>query len=204
MVCGRRCSTTSEWVAQTVSTGFRRKRDGSFAARFDAAEAGVLHTLFAELVAMLDDGEEGSSTGATAEDPLAGIFTSYQQRSKPTDPATARLLPDAYGEDADAAAEFRRYTEGDLRAGKIDAARTAGDSLGAGGRIELSEQQAHAWLRVLNDLRLTLGTRLDVTEDHEEVFGPLAEDDPRKQAWYVYNWLSYLQESLVQALASRL
>ena len=184
-----------------MTTGFRRRRDGSYVVRLDPSEAGVLHTLFSELVAMLDDGGNGA---ADSDDPIAAALGGFGERERPADPALARLLPDAYADDEEASAEFRRYTEGDLRAGKIEAARTAKESLGAGGKIELTEEQAQAWLGVLNDLRLTLGTRLDVTEDHDDVFPRLPDEDPRKQAWYVYSWLSYLQQSLVEALMDSL
>lgn len=167
--------------------------------RFDAAEAELLRKLFGELVELLDDG-----TNHHGDDPLASALGTLEPRSAPDDPALARLFPDAYRDDDEAASDFRRYTEGELRAGKIDAARVAAESLGRGGRLVLTAEQAQTWLTALNDLRLTLGTRLSVTEDHEQVFGSLPEDDPRKQLWYIYDWLSYLQQSLVETLADDL
>lgn len=178
-----------------MSSSFHRAR-GRIAVRFDAAEAALLRKLFGELVELLDDGADGAG-----DDPLASAVGTLEPRQVPEDPALARLFPDAYRDDDEAASDFRRYTEGDLRAGKIDAARSVADSLGEGGRLLLSAEEAQTWLTALNDLRLTLGTRLSVTEDHEEVFGALSDDDPRKQLWYIYDWLSYLQQSLVESLA---
>ncbi|HEX6444615.1 MAG TPA: DUF2017 domain-containing protein [Streptosporangiales bacterium] len=180
-----------------MSSSFHRAR-GRVAVRFDAAEAALLRKLFGELVELLDD---GTAAGGAGDDPLASAVGTLEPREVPEDPALARLFPDAYRDDDEAASDFRRYTEGDLRAGKIDAARVVAESLGEGGRLVLTAEQAKAWLTALNDLRLTLGTRLSVTEDHEQVFGSLPDDDPRKQLWYIYDWLSYLQQSLVETLA---
>lgn len=200
-----------------MSTGFHRTRGGRLFVRFDVAEVAMLRGLLSQLVGMvaegLDAGDEGGGTGAAgaagasadpAVDLLAAAFGDAGPRAKPDDPALARLFPDAYPDDPEAASDFRRYTEGDLRARKVDAASVAARTLHAGGgRVELDPEQAQAWLGVLNDLRLTLGTRLEVTEEHEEVFGRLSDDDPRKQLWYIYDWLSFLQQSLVEALMKR-
>lgn len=185
-----------------MSSGFHRAR-GAVAVHFEAAEAALLRKLFGELVELLDDGADDRADHG-GDDPLASALGTLEPRSAPEDPAVARLFPDAYPDDEEAASEFRRYTESDLRAGKIDAARVAAESLGDGGRLVLTAEQAQTWLTALNDLRLTIGTRLSVTEDHEEVFGALPDDDPGKQLWYIYDWLSYLQQSLVETLAEGL
>ena len=119
----------------------------------------------------------------------------------PEDPALARLLPDAYRDDPDAAGEFRRYTEQSLRSAKQEAARTVLETLPAdGGPVKLSGDQAQAWLRALNDVRLALGVRLGVTEEFEDQWQELDPGDPRSAAFEVYAWLGGVQESLVQAL----
>ncbi len=122
--------------------------------------------------------------------------------STPDDPVLARLLPDGYRDDPDAAGEFRKYTEPGLRSVKQQAALQMLDSLpDAGGRIQLTPEQAQAWLKALNDVRLALGVRLDVTEDFEQQWSKLGRDDPQWAAYEVYAWLGAVQESLVQALA---
>jgi hypothetical protein len=119
----------------------------------------------------------------------------------PLDPALARLLPDAYRDDPDAAGEFRRYTEQSLRSAKQEVAQTVLDTLPAdGGPVKLSREQAQSWLRALNDVRLTLGVRLGVTEEFEDEWRQLDPLDPRATAFEVYAWLGDVQESLVQAL----
>ncbi len=71
---------------------------------------------------------------------------------------------------------------------------------GTGGRLLLDRDEADAWLGCLNDLRLVLGTRLEVTEETEL---DLRDDDPRAQALQVYGWLGWLQESLLSCLDPR-
>ncbi|MDI2131382.1 DUF2017 domain-containing protein [Yinghuangia seranimata] len=121
----------------------------------------------------------------------------------PDDPVLARLLPDAYQDDPGAAAEFRRFTENDLRQRKCANARTVRTDIaaaGAEGHIVLDEQHSQAWLGAINDLRLALGTNLGVTEDLDEYARGLHEDDPRLAVLAVYHWLGMLQETLVESL----
>ncbi len=113
----------------------------------------------------------------------------------------ARLLPDAYREDAEAAGDFRRFTEQELRNGKAAAARTVLATLpSGGGRVRLSEEEGQVWLRALNDVRLALGVRLSITEDFEARVADLDPADPRSAYMWIYDWLTFLQETLVRAL----
>ena len=177
---------------------FKRRR-GAVTADLDAGEAGLLAALAEDLLGLLGEGEQAH------EDPLAAMVgLSSGPLPLPEDPALARLLPDAYADDDHAAAEFRRFTEHDLRAGKrADAGTvlaTLAPLLGQGGRLVLDRDQVDAWLGTLNDLRLVLGTRLEVTEDT-----PLEvpDDDPHAQALLVYGWLGWLQESLLSCISPR-
>jgi hypothetical protein len=127
----------------------------------------------------------------------------------------ARLFPTAYPHDEEASAEFRRFTEGTLRDGKAKAAITIIDGLEDAGLppelteeglvidIELDQPTAETWMRSFTDLRLALATRLEVEEGDEAYWHALPDDDPRGQAHEIYEWVGYLQETLVQALASR-
>ena len=176
---------------------FKRKR-GQVVAELDAGEAALLTALAGDLLVLLGDdaGED--------EDPLAALVGMPSgEVEAPDDPALRRLLPDAYGDDDPAASsEFRRYTDADLRAGKRACAGTVLATLPPeGGRLVLDRDQADAWLGCLNDLRLVLGTRLEVTEELD--VDDLDDDDPRLQALQVYGWLGWLQESLIGCLAPR-
>ncbi len=134
-------------------------------------------------------------------DDLARLLGQTGPATPPDDPVLARLLPDAYTGDSEAAGDFRRFTEQELRNGKVAAARTVLATLPAdGGRVRLSEEEGQVWLRALNDVRLALGVRLSITEDFEAHAADLDPADPRSAYMWVYDWLTFLQETLVHAL----
>ena len=179
---------------------FRSTRGGGARAYLAPTEASLLRSLVGQVITLI--APDGPPPGQP-DDPLAwDAQFSEDQLQIPDDPVLARLLPDGYRDDPKAANEFRRYTESSLRSAKQQAAR-----LGQrvqhflGGRIQLTHDQAHAWLKALNDVRLALGVRLGVTEEFEEQWGRLRDDDPQWAAYEVYAWLGAVQESLVQALA---
>ena len=115
----------------------------------------------------------------------------------PEDPSLRRLFPPAY-EDAADAAEFRRLMHGELSQGRRDALRLLAESAD---RDELDIAEAQAWLTALNDLRLVLGTRLDV---QEETLLELDPADPEAPDLALYGYLSALLEELVNALGADL
>ena len=154
---------------------FRRRGD-DVVARLDPAEAGIVGLLLDQLEQLL---------AADAEQ-VAG------------DPVMVRLLPDGHRGDPEIAAEFRELTESSLRSGKVDDLAAVRASLPTGGgEVRLNPDQAAAWLRATNDLRLALGTRLDVTEDTEPPEDLTSEGE---QQLALYYWLTALQGSLVDAL----
>ena len=174
---------------------FTRHR-GKVRADVDEIEARVLADLAGQLLELVEqprvsDDPLATLVGLTGDDPIT-----------PDDPVLARLLPDAYRDDPDAASDFRRYTDGDLRVQKRADARAVLDSLPErGGRLELDRDAVDRWLGFLNDARLALGTALGVTEE----LGPdqADEEDPAYQALQVYGWLGWLQESLLSCVEPR-
>ena len=180
-----------------MPASFRRARKGSISVTFGIDEHRVLQHVLGEMIELLEDDVEAD------DDPLAqavGIGTSTET---PEDPALARLFPDGYVDDPEASADFRRYTEPGLRSTKRAALQTALATLGdQPHRIMLTPEQADAWLGALNDCRLVLGERLGVVEELEDLITSLADDDPRLALFWVYDRLTYLQESLVQALSA--
>lgn len=175
---------------------FRSTRGGGVKGSLAAAEASLLRSLVGQIMDLI----EPEAARATDLDELEALLQAHAAE-KPDDPVLARLLPDGYRDDPDAAGEFRKYTELSLRAAKHEAAQTMLDTLPeAGGKIQLTGDQAQAWLKSLNDVRLALGTKLGVTEEFEEQWDGLAEKDPRRTAFEVYAWLGAVQESLVRAL----
>ncbi len=133
---------------------------------FAENEAPTLSTLFVEFLAVLDDD---------------------------ADPAAARLFPDGYRGDDEAAAEFRRYTRDGLRDRKRAGATRVRDAIGP--EVRLSADEATAWLAPLTDLRLVLAERIGIRSDDDEV--------PDTVAGEVYGWLGYLQESILRLLEMR-
>ena len=193
---------------------FRPTRDGGVSVWLSAGEATLLRTLVVPVLDLLGDTGTGQAGDAAADD-LDRLLAEAAEAAAaaeageeaeapriPDDPVLARLLPDAYRDDPDAAGEFRKYTESSLREAKKYFAQTLLDTLPAsGGRVRLTGDQARDWMRALNDVRLMFGVRLEVTEDFEEQFAGLAPEDPRIAAFEVYGWLGAVQESLVRALA---
>lgn len=184
-----------------MSASFSRGPGGSVTAHFTATEVGLLRTLLNDLLQLLDIDDPM----AGAADPLERALGIGGNTKVPRDAALARLLPDAYRDDENAAAEFRRYTEADLRAGKRAHARvvlTTLDRVGHGhDRLTLDKDEAGAWLGTLNDLRLALATRLNITDDHEELHTRYSGDDPRGMLVPWYLWLGWLQETLIDSLS---
>ena len=127
---------------------------------------------------------------------LVAQLVSLLETHDDADPAVARLYPPGYDGDAEADAEFRRLTADDLTAGKIENAKALLASLHADRRAPLTHETLEAWLRSLTDLRLTLASRLGVTNegvpDPGDRNGVVLRD--------VYEWLGYVQESLVRAI----
>ncbi|MEV1169674.1 DUF2017 domain-containing protein [Nonomuraea sp. NPDC049784] len=173
-----------------MTSGFSRGKGGGVIAEFEAAEVSLLRSLVSMMLGIVEPGQ-------TSDDPLERAL-GIGGGEAPSDPVLARLFPSAY-EDEQESAEFRRYTEATLRDGKRADAQTVFDTAKSG-RAELTPEQAQAWLRSLNDVRLTLGTKLDVTEEVHDEIAMMSEDDPRYPAYVTYDWLTYLQDSLVRAL----
>ena len=146
----------------------QRDRSGRFRLRLSPPERGLLRDLPAELRAQIDSDSQ--------------------------DPSLRRLFPPAYEEDAEAQEEYRELMHGKLLGKHRDALTVLEQTAD---REELAEEEVHAWLAALNDLRLVLGTRLGVTEELYETEPDL--DDPDAAGLGVYLYLTWLQEQFVEA-----
>ncbi|MEC3981385.1 DUF2017 domain-containing protein [Amycolatopsis sp. H20-H5] len=183
--------------------GWSRKGEYIFAG-FEQQEAAVLRGLVSQLEDMLTARAEEAPQDELAE--LTGIRTGPTE--SPDDPVLSRLLPDFHRldpdnptrEDLDSAAAMRSLHEPELLDAKVGVAQLVLGTLPRdGGEVELTEEQADAWLGALNDVRLALGTALDVTDDMPD---ELPDDDPRSPHLGVYHWLTWVQETLIQALVT--
>jgi hypothetical protein len=192
---------------------------GGAAVALDDVEISIIRSLAVQLLELIGPGPAENAS----DDPLAELFAEGPSEP-PSDPVLRRLFPDAYGdpegtpqakeaeEQREYSAEFRRYTENDLRAGKrenalaviraLDALASASASAGEDGAVlKLSADESRQWLGALNDLRLAIGSRLEIAdEDDSDLLYRLPDEDPRKPMVMAYLWLGGLQETLVSTL----
>lgn len=147
----------------------------------------------------LEDGTYRVRIGVDERRALATLCAELRTLIEADAGDVARLFPAAYGDDADASAEYDRLVRDDLVAQRLDALRIVRETVEA---ERLDEAQLAAWCGALNDLRLVLGERLGVTEDlYADGIDPR---DPRAPQLELYAWLTWLQAHVVDALASRL
>lgn len=116
------------------------------------------------------------------------------------EPVTGRLFPQAY-QDPDDDAKYRDLVGDELRTEKLHAVRTVRGQLGGRGgvRAKISPAEMTRWLTLLTDLRLAIGTRLEMTEEKMSV--EPQPDDPEGPALSVLHWLGWVQESLLAAMS---
>lgn len=170
-------------------------------------EAALLRSLATSLVGMLDDRE--SSAPADELEAITGMRAGNS--TPPDDDTMKRLLPDFYRPQTEhpAGSSAAESLNGALRSlhepAIIDAKRQAAQTLldtlpSEGGKFELTEEAAHAWAAAVNDMRLALGTMLDIAPDGPE---DLPSGHPMAGHLDVYQWLTVLQEYLVLGLMGK-
>ena len=182
-------------------------------ATFSGFEADLLRSLASQIVELLRN--ERAEPAAPTADPFEALMTEFSGATTiPEDPVLARLFPTAYTDDEESAADFRRFTEGGLRDGKAAASGMIIDALEEAGLppeleeeglmidVELTRSEAESWMRAFTDIRLALATRLGVEADDEDYWHSLPDDDPRAQAHDIYEWVGFLQETVIEALTS--
>jgi hypothetical protein len=144
----------------------KRGRDGQFQLRMTDDQREMFSDLMRQLRDLLVSGEEDG---------------------------TQRLFPQAYSDDPEREAGYRVLAHDELlekRLATLDIVESTAWS------TSLTEDELHAWMGAINDVRLVLGTRLDVTEDMDM----MAVDDPRAPAYAVYLYLTHLLAEIVTAL----
>lgn len=156
--------------------GFRRRverhRNGSFVVQLSGDERRLLGALPAQLASIVE--------------------------SDPDDPWLQRLFPTAYPKDPEREQEWRLLMSVDLHDRRRSQLQTLAETAAA---TSLTEEQLHIWSQALNDLRLYLGTRLDLSEESTEA--DFADEDDR-ELYLLYSWLGYLQEETIDALSRAL
>jgi hypothetical protein len=145
----------------------RRARDGSFQLRISDDERDLIASLAGQLRDLL------------VSDETDGL---------------ERLFPPGYADDPDREQEYQQLTHDELLTKRLASVDIVEQTVT---QTSLDEDQLNAWMGAVNDLRLVLGTRLDVTEEMDDI----AFDDPRAPAFAVYHYLTYLLAEIVNALA---
>lgn len=195
---------------------FKRRRDGRVVARLEDTEIALMARLFADVQQLLEPDVATVAPSWATElglDDLAG--DPDRTARPPDDTALARLLPDARRDDPQAAAEFRRFTERSLRERKREAHRTSLEVLRAwsadlDATQTMTTAQAHAFTTALTDVRLVLADRLGIETDADAEALHLREveegdpDDPSAWLAMVYDFTTWVQESLTDVLLSAL
>lgn len=190
--------------------GSVRRRGEVIRLTLDRDEAGLLVSLMSQvrgLLAVPAAGESvpGGEEPESFEDLVAGFDLPAHL---PEGPILERLLPDAYRDDPDAAQEFRRLTDTELRTTKGQALQRVLDDLAiAGGlnqprsiKVDLDEDAAQPWLHALNDVRLALGTHLGIRDEGDAARVARTPENPLLAEYAIYDWLSWFQESIVREL----
>ena len=145
----------------------RRTRDGTFQLRISDDERDLIASLASQLRELL------------VSDETDGL---------------ERLFPPGYANDADREQEYQQLTHDELLTKRLASVDVVEQTVT---QTSLTEDQLNAWMGAVNDLRLVLGTRLDVTEDRDDI----ALDDPRAPAFAVYQYLTHLLGEILNALA---
>jgi hypothetical protein len=195
-------------------SGFEHHRKSDrVIATFTGFEADLLRSLASQMVELLRN--ERAEPAAPTADAFEALMSEFSgATTPPEDPVLARLFPTAYVDDDEAASDFRRFTESGLRDGKAAASGMVIDTLEDAGLppeltedglvidVELTRSEAETWMRAFTDVRLALATRLGVEAGDEDYWHSLPDEDPRAQAHDIYEWVGYLQETIVEALMS--
>jgi hypothetical protein len=183
-----------------------RRRGELIITHLDEYEVNLLTALIGQLIELVQPPEPPRSA-AKPDDPLAALAEELESTpvEPPEDPALRRLFPEAYAGDQTAAADFRRFTGHELRAGKVSDAEVVLERLARTEQgshdLKIPFEEVDAWLRTLTALRLTVGTRLGITDAASaDELAHLSDDDPRAFMASVYDWLGFAQETMVEAL----
>jgi hypothetical protein len=189
-------------------TPFSKTPDGTLVVGFSPVESDIVADLAAQIAGML--APLASSSDA---DPLYDLVGIGGRSAIDADPAIARLLPDAYGDDSDASSDFRALTERSLASRKVANARVVIATLERdsverdsverdsverdSASVALSPAEAQSWLRTLSDIRLTIAARLGIERDGDE---GATDSDAAVALHDLYDWLAFVTESLLDAL----
>lgn len=186
-----------ERAAASVAKAFKFGLKG-ITGYLEPAERDLLRGLLDDVISMLD------SDARDNEDPLAALIGLDMDVKQPSDRALLRLLPNVLKDDDDGSLEFRQLTERSVRESKVGALRATAMGLDKD-ELVLTLEDATRWSMALNDVRLVLSERLDIRDEADAEHIHSMQDwsqaeDVESYLALVYNFTTWLQESLVQAM----
>lgn len=198
--------------------GFRRRR-GQLTCTLEDTERTILCGITTTLVQLLRSDEmppvRANAWSEPGCDSAEALFAELEGQldcdikadfaSNPdVDPVLRRLFPDAYRDDAQASTEFRRFSQAEERDRKLDSAVAVLSDInqvGHDGRCTVPDDHVEDWLKTLTALRLAVAVRIGIktAADADELAG-LDDQDPRAAIYSIYEWLGWVQESLLDCL----
>ncbi|MFZ2625328.1 MAG: DUF2017 domain-containing protein [Propionibacterium sp.] len=196
-----------------------RRRHGELTCTLEEAELTILSSLAQQLVELLtSDAMPPMCSGAldvdskrSDEDILGELERELNEPTEPdfctddsVDPVLRRLFPDAYRDDTTASAEFRRFSQADQRDEKLNSAVVVIADLNQVGhdrRCVVADEHVEDWLKTLTALRLALSVRLGIASAaDQDRLAELPDSDPNTTVFSIYEWLGWVQESLLDCL----
>jgi hypothetical protein len=129
---------------------------------------------------------------------LTGFIDQLEQllHADVQDPRLRRLFPVAYHDDPDRDAEYQGYMQEELQQSRLNSIAMTRDVLAQ--EEPLTEAQLHGFMMIINNLRLVLGTLLDVDESADT--DDIEESDPLFGQAQLYGYLGWLLEWTVSAM----
>ncbi|GAA1393607.1 DUF2017 domain-containing protein [Luteococcus peritonei] len=194
------------------------REDDRLVIHFDADEAAVLTSTVDQLAELLAEHQPSAALAqqASEPDPFARWEAEFSRDQAPTiehfdedlddevDPVVRRLFPDAYPDDPAASHDFRRFTQAEQSSQKMAEARIVLDDLESTdrrGRCRVPDAHVQAWLKTLTAVRLALAVRLEISDEiSADEAAQRPDDDPRAWLHEIYQWIGWVQESLIDAL----
>lgn len=190
-----------------------KRIDKASVAIFDADELELVESLLGQLIELIVDDAHGCQLSPSISDAEEDLIARLERElnnggavfevGPGSDPVMRRLFPVAYQDDEAASYDFHQFTAQEQSQDKVDAARLMLADLAASqghGTCEVRDEHLWAWLKSLTNLRLALSVRLEIdSAETSEALAELPQDSPRAWIFSVYEWLGWVQESLLVA-----
>ena len=168
--------------------------EGEFAGLSDDERLAVMKSRIWFRIKRAKDGTFAVDLPDNERDLIARLPSQLKELLQTDDASLRRLFPAAYNQDEEKDAEYQRLMREELLAVRISRAELLEETARA---TSLTESQLMGWMGAVNDVRLVLGTQLDVSEDSDDI----DDEDPRAPLFDIYHYLGFLLENIIKALS---